>query len=71
MIELDISVGDTLLTGKFRNHKTVVKKIGVDENGSPTINDKSILNCRIEKLMPKKKDIKETFIEKILKEGFL
>lgn len=54
-IKLDIKIGDTILTGKWRNHKEVVKEIGEDENGLPTINGKSILKIRIEKLMKKKK----------------
>lgn len=60
MIKLDIKVGDTILTGKWRNKKTEVKEIGVDELGQPTINGKPILKCRIEKLMPKKKKVDES-----------
>jgi hypothetical protein len=53
MIKLDINVGDTILTGKFRNKQTEVKEIGVDEYGSPTVNNKSILKIRIPKLYQK------------------
>ena len=35
-ISLDINVGDVVLTGKFKNKRQVVKKIGTDENGQPT-----------------------------------
>lgn len=60
-IKLDIEKGDILRGGKFRNKKIVVKTIGTDEHGSPTVNGKSILNVRIEKLMKdNKKDIKES-----------
>ena len=54
-IELDIEKGDVILTGKFKNKRTVVKKIGTDDLGQPTINGKSILKFRIEKHMPKEK----------------
>jgi hypothetical protein len=60
MIKLDIKVGDTILTGKWRNKKTVVKEIGKDELGQPTINGKPFLKCRIEKLMPAKKKVDES-----------
>lgn len=59
-IKLDIEVGDVVLTGKFKNKRTVVKEIGTDELGQPTINGKPILKLRIEKLLPKEKQSKET-----------
>lgn len=59
-IKLDIEVGDIVLTGKFKNKRTVVKEIGTDELGQPTINGKPILKLRIEKLLPKEKQSKET-----------
>ena len=52
---LDVKVGDIILTGRFKNKRTVVKEIGTDENGQPTINGMKALNFRIEKLMPKSK----------------
>lgn len=51
MIQLPIEIGDTILTGKFRNRRIVVKEIGVDQYGHPTVNGKPILKIRIEKLM--------------------
>lgn len=45
-IEIDVSVGDTILTGKFKNKKTVVKDIGKDEHGMPTINGRKIVTFR-------------------------
>jgi len=54
-IDLDIEEGDIILTGRFKNKRTVVKQIGVDELGQPTINGMKALNFRIEKLMPKDK----------------
>jgi len=54
-IALDIEIGDVVLTGKFKNKRTIVKSIGKDEYGHPTINGKSILKFKIEKQLPKKK----------------
>tara|TARA_Y100000310_G_C20539248_1_gene742399 strand:+ start:720 stop:962 length:243 start_codon:yes stop_codon:yes gene_type:complete len=54
-IPLDVKVGDVILTGRFKNKRRIVKKIGRDKYGQPTINGKSILKFKIEKLMPKKK----------------
>ena len=49
---MDIKKDDIILTGKFKNKRTVVKEIGEDENGHPTINGKSILKFKIEKFLP-------------------
>jgi predicted Fe-Mo cluster-binding NifX family protein len=46
VITIPIEVGDTILGGKFKNKKIVVKDIGVNEKGEPTINGKSILRVR-------------------------
>jgi len=54
-ISLDIDVGDVVLTGKFKNKRQVVKDIGTDDSGQPTINGRTILKLKIEKLMPKSK----------------
>ena len=55
-IKLNVKVGDTLLMGKFKNKKVVVKNIGTDEWGMPTINGKKAVTFRI----PKKENLKET-----------
>jgi hypothetical protein len=47
MIEVPIKVGDTVLSGKFKNKKIVVKKIGKNKKGDITINDKPLLKFRI------------------------
>lgn len=47
MIKIPIKVGDTVLGGKFKNRKVVVKKIGKNENGDITINGKPLLRFRI------------------------
>ena len=51
-IKLNIKVGDVLLGGRFKNKRIVVKEIGVDDKGQPTINGRPILKFRIEKLLP-------------------
>jgi len=59
-IKLDIKVGDILLGGKFKNKRIIVKEIGTDELGQPTINGKSLLKFRIEKQLPDNKKSKES-----------
>jgi (p)ppGpp synthase/HD superfamily hydrolase len=54
-LPLDVKVGDVILVGRFKNKRKIVKSIGKDKYGQPTINGKSILKFKIEKLMPKKK----------------
>ncbi|MDA7794028.1 hypothetical protein N8985_08045, partial [Glaciecola sp.] len=46
-IVLPIKVGDTIMTGRFKNKKTVVKTIGKDEHGMPTINGRKVVTFRI------------------------
>ena len=59
-INLDIKVGDVLLGGRYKNKRIVVKEIGIDELGQPTINGKPILKFRIEKHLPDEKKSKKT-----------
>jgi hypothetical protein len=49
MINIDIKVGDTLLGGRFKNKKILVKKIGKNKKGDITINDKPLLKFRLTK----------------------
>lgn len=46
-IEVPIEVGDTVLGGRFKNKKMVVKKIGKNKKGDITINDKPLLKFRL------------------------
>jgi hypothetical protein len=46
-IYIPLKVGDIIYTGRFKNKKTTVKTIGVDEYGMPTINGKRALTFRI------------------------
>lgn len=59
-IDLDIEVGDVLLGGKYKNKRIVVKDIGKDELGQPTVNGDPILKVRIEKHLPDSKKSKKT-----------
>jgi hypothetical protein len=45
-INIPVEVGDTVYMGKFKNKKTVVKDIGVDDRGMPTINNKKVVTFR-------------------------
>jgi len=45
-ISIDVEVGDTIMTGRFKNKRTVVKSIGKDEHGMPTINGKKVVTFR-------------------------
>ena len=54
-VTIDLQVGDVILTGRFKNKREVVKTIGVDKLGQPTVNGKPMLKFRIEKAMPKEK----------------
>jgi len=49
MIELKIKVGDTILMGRFKNKKVVVKSITYDQYGLPLVNGKPICNFRYSK----------------------
>jgi len=55
-IKIPIKVGDTVLGGRFKNKKMVVKKIGKNKKGDITINDKPLLKFRL---------VKESFQEDI------
>lgn len=46
-INIPIEVGDTILGGRFKNKKTVVKKIGKNAKGDITVNGKPLLKYRL------------------------
>ena len=48
-ITLPVKVGDTILMGRFKNKKVVIKSIGKDEHGMPTINGKKVVTFRLMK----------------------
>lgn len=47
VITIPVEIGDTVLMGKFKNKKVVVKSIGKDEYGMPTINGKKVATFRL------------------------
>jgi len=55
-ITIPVKIGDIVLMGKWKNKKVVVKKIGKDEHGMPTINGKKATTFRL--LKEKKKNEK-------------
>ena len=59
-ILLDIEIGDILLGGRYKNKRIIVKEMGVDDLGQPTINGDPILKFRIEKHLPDEKKSKKT-----------
>ena len=59
-ISIPVKIGDTILMGKFKNKKVVVKTIEKDEHGMPIINGKKVVNFR--KL---KEGIEVTFDEEV------
>lgn len=56
-IKIPIEVGDTILGGKFKNRKLVVKKIGKNKKGDITVNDKPLLKFRLVKESISQEDI--------------
>ena len=70
-ITIDVEIGDTILTGRFKNKKTKVNSIETDQHGMPTINGRKVTTFRIvknkeENIMNKKKLVK--FIEGVQKD---
>jgi hypothetical protein len=42
----NFAVGDTIRMGRFKNQKTIIKKIDINDKGDLTINNKPILKFR-------------------------
>ena len=55
-IKIDVSVGDTILVGRFKNKRMKIKDIGQDAHGMPTINGRKATTFRIAK------DVKEGIV---------
>ena len=66
-MNIDINIGDTILTGRFKNKRVVVKEFGTDEKGQPTINGRPMLKFRIEKLIPSQDSVEEVATKHINK----
>jgi hypothetical protein len=68
-INVPIKVGDTILGGRFKNKKVVVKKIGKNKKGDITVNDKPLLKFRIIKESISNVDIK-SYLAYLIDDGF-
>jgi len=66
--KIDISVGDLVNVGRFRNVETPIKGIEIDENGQPVIltskGKKKLFSCRLVKLTPGAKTPRQILVEK-------
>jgi len=51
-ISIDVEIGDTILTGRFKNSPVVVKEIGKDKYGMPTINGRKVVTFKMGKKRP-------------------
>jgi|SaaInlV_165m_DNA_1040744.scaffolds.fasta_scaffold05284_10 hypothetical protein len=71
VIKVDIKVGDTVLGGRFKNKKTLVKKIGKNKKGDITINDKPLLKYRIIKEDVDIKDVVTYYLSHLIDDGFV
>jgi hypothetical protein len=71
VIKVDIKVGDTVLGGRFKNKKTLVKKIGKNKKGDITINDKPLLKYRIIKEDVDIKDVVSYYLSHLIDDGFM
>ena len=64
-MNLNLKVGDVLLSGRFKNKRNVVKSLGTDELGQPVFNkDRKLLSVRIEKKLPEGMWSSKTLAEK-------
>jgi hypothetical protein len=78
-ITVPINIGDTVLGGRFKNKKVVVKTIGKNEKGDITINGRPLLKYRIPQQEPLEEDVSKyvkkladkfkTFLQKMKQEG--
>ena len=75
-MKIDLEIGDTILTGRFKNKPVEVKNIGTDDKGQPTINGRPALKFRIKKLMSKQEEqirgiVREEIFNYISKQFFI
>ena len=68
-IKLPVEIGDTVLMGKFKNKKVVVKTVTWNEKGDLLINGKSAMRLRIIPQEPKPKTLGESLAIQLLTEG--
>jgi len=68
-IKLPVNIGDTVLMGKFKNKKVVVKTVTWNEKGDLLINGRSAMRMRIIPQEPKPKTLGESLAIQLLNEG--
>ena len=68
-INLPINIGDTVLMGRFKNKKVVVKTISWNEKGDLLINGRSSMRMRVIPQEPKPKTLGESLAIQLLTEG--
>ncbi len=67
-ITIDVEVGDTILTGRFKNKKTKVNSIETDQHGMPTINGRKVTTFRTMKKQDESTAAYKKTLQKILKD---
>ena len=68
-INLPINIGDTVMMGRFKNKKVVVKSIEWNKKGDLLINGRSAMRMRIVPQEPKPKTLGESLAIQLLTEG--
>jgi len=68
-IKLPVEIGDTVLMGKFKNKKVVVKTVSWNEKGDLLINGRSAMRMRIIPQEPKPKTLGESLALQLITEG--
>ena len=68
-IKLPVNIGDTVLMGKFKNKKVVVKTINFNKKGDLVINGRSASRFRIPQPEPEPKTLGESLAIQLLTEG--
>jgi len=67
-IEIDVEIGDTILTGRFKNKKTKVNSIETDQHGMPTINGRKVTTFRTMKKQDESTAAYKKSLEKIARD---
>jgi len=68
-INLPINIGDTIMMGRFKNKKVVVKTINFNDKGDLLINGRSAARFRLVPQEPKPKTLGESIALQLLTEG--
>jgi hypothetical protein len=65
---VEIRAGDVIEVGRFRNVRTKIKSIEIDEHGQPVVltskGRKKLFSCRLSKLTPGSKTPKQILLER-------